>query len=125
MTPQTQSAGGMSRGLAAAKIAFRGLWLASFSLTPEMVPEHERVATRTWQAEWPTMAAMIQATGAARASNGGGRGSALCRRAPDDAQNIDLVAGIIFAERAMNCLRENKSRADGCHKLLDEATGGA
>ncbi len=84
-----------------------------------MVQEHER-GVGGWQAEWPTVAAVIQATGLAAASmaevaEGLTVNSARMRT------NIDATCGAIFAERAMMLLGANLGR-DVAHKLLEEAT---
>jgi 3-carboxy-cis,cis-muconate cycloisomerase len=84
-----------------------------------MVQEHER-GVGSWQAEWSTVAALIQATGAAAASmaevaEGLSVDTARMRA------NIDATHGTIFAERAMMLLGEKLGR-DIAHKLLDQAT---
>jgi 3-carboxy-cis,cis-muconate cycloisomerase len=84
-----------------------------------MVQEHER-AVGTWQAEWPTVAALMQATGVAAAS----MGEVMEGLSVDEARmraNIDATHGVIFAERAMMLLGEKLGR-DVAHKLLDQAT---
>ena len=83
-----------------------------------MVQEHERAAGN-WQAEWPTVAALMQATGAAAASmaevaEGLSVDTARMRT------NIEATNGVIFAERAMMLLGEKLGR-DVAHKLLDQA----
>ena len=84
-----------------------------------MVQEHER-GVGSWQAEWSTVAALIQATGAAAASiaevaEGLSVDTARMRA------NIDATRGVIFAERTMMLLGEKLGR-DMAHKLLDQAT---
>ncbi len=84
-----------------------------------MVQEHER-AVGGWQAEWPTVAGVIQATGLAVASmaevaEGLTVDSARMR------ENIAATRGVIFAERAMMLLGAKVGR-DVAHKLLEEAT---
>jgi len=84
-----------------------------------MVQEHER-AVGTWQAEWPTIATLIQATGVAAAS----MGEVMEGLSVDEARmraNIDATHGVIFAERAMMLLGEKLGR-DVAHRLLDQAT---
>jgi 3-carboxy-cis,cis-muconate cycloisomerase len=73
-----------------------------------MVQEHER-AVGGWHAEWPTVAAMVQATGAAL--------SAMTRVIggldvfPDRMRsNIERTRGVVFAERAMMLLAETAGK---------------
>jgi 3-carboxy-cis,cis-muconate cycloisomerase len=84
-----------------------------------MVQEHER-AVGGWQAEWPTIAAVIQATGLAISSMAevaeGIKVDETRMRA-----NIDATRGTIFAERAMMLLAKKIGR-DVAHKLMEEAT---
>ena len=84
-----------------------------------MVQEHER-ATGSWQAEWPTVAALIQATGASAASMAE-VAEGLTVDVDRMRANIDATQGVIFAERAMMLLGETVGR-DVAHKLLEEAT---
>jgi 3-carboxy-cis,cis-muconate cycloisomerase len=84
-----------------------------------MVQEHER-ATGSWQAEWPTMAALIQTTGAAAASMAE-VAEGLSVDVDRMRANIEATHGVIFAERAMMLLGETLGR-DVAHKLLDQAT---
>ncbi len=84
-----------------------------------MVQEHER-AVGAWQAEWPTVAALMQATGAAVSS----MREVAEGLSVDEARmraNIEATRGVIFAERAMMLLGEKVGR-DAAHKLLDRAT---
>jgi 3-carboxy-cis,cis-muconate cycloisomerase len=84
-----------------------------------MVQEHERAAG-SWQSEWPTVAALMQATGVAAAS----MAEVTEGLSVDGARmraNIEATKGVIFAERAMMLLGEKLGR-DAAHKLLDEAT---
>jgi 3-carboxy-cis,cis-muconate cycloisomerase len=85
----------------------------------EMVQEHERAAG-SWQAEWPTITAVIQATGLAAASMAevaeGLSVDSIRMRA-----NIDATRGVIFAERAMMLMGSALGR-DVAHKVLEEAT---
>ncbi len=89
------------------------------SFLSAMVQEHER-AVGSWQAEWPTVAALVQATGVAAAAMAevaeGLSVDGVRMRA-----NIDATRGVIFAERAMMLLGEKLGR-DVAHKLLEEAT---
>lgn len=83
-----------------------------------MPQEHERAAGG-WQSEWPTVAAIIQATGLASAS----MAEILEGLKVDTARmraNIDSTHGTIFAERAMMLLAPHMGR-DAAHKLLEEA----
>ena len=84
-----------------------------------MVQEHERAAG-AWQAEWPTVAALIQATGAAVAS----MREVAQGLSVDETRmraNIEATRGVIFGERAMMLLGEKVGR-DAAHKLLERAT---
>jgi 3-carboxy-cis,cis-muconate cycloisomerase len=83
-----------------------------------MVQEHER-GVGGWQAEWPTVAAVIQATGLAAASmaetaEGLDVDSARMR------ENIEATRGAVFAERAAMLLGAALGR-DVAHKILEEA----
>ena len=84
-----------------------------------MVQEHERAAGG-WQSEWPTVAGVIQATGAAAAamaevSEGLGVDAEKMRK------NIAATRGIVFAERPLLLLAPLLGR-DVAHKLVEEAT---
>jgi 3-carboxy-cis,cis-muconate cycloisomerase len=84
-----------------------------------MVQEHER-GVGGWQAEWPTVTAVIQATGLAAASmaevaEGLGVDQTRMR------SNIEATHGVIFAERAMMLLGRKVGR-DTAHQLLEKAT---
>jgi 3-carboxy-cis,cis-muconate cycloisomerase len=84
-----------------------------------MAQEHERGAGG-WQAEWATIARVIEDTGLALASmtevSEGLSVDASRMRA-----NIEATGGVIFAERAMMLLGPKMGR-DAAHKLLEEAT---
>jgi 3-carboxy-cis,cis-muconate cycloisomerase len=84
-----------------------------------MVQEHER-GVGGWQAEWPTVAGLIQATGLAVVSmaevSEGLTVDEVRMRA-----NIQSTQGAVFAEKAMMLLSERLGR-DVAHKLLEEAT---
>ena len=84
-----------------------------------MVQEHER-AVGGWQAEWPTIAAVMQATGLAIASMAEVVEGLKVEEARMRA-NIDATQGAIFAERAMMLLARKIDR-DVAHKLMREAT---
>jgi 3-carboxy-cis,cis-muconate cycloisomerase len=88
------------------------------SFLSAMVQEHER-AVGGWQAEWPTVAGIIQATGLAAAS----MAETLEGLTVDPAQmrrNIDATHGAIFAERAMMLLAPHLGR-DVAYKLVEQA----
>src|ERR1019366_3195752 len=70
--------------------------LASF--LSGMVQEHER-AVGGWQAEWPTIAAIIQATGLASASMAEAA-EGLVVHETQMRKNIDATRGAVFAEKA-------------------------
>jgi 3-carboxy-cis,cis-muconate cycloisomerase len=83
-----------------------------------MVQEHERGAGG-WQAEWPTVAAVIQATGLAAAS----MAEAAEALAVDGARmraNIEATHGVVFAERVLMMLGSTLGR-DVAHQLLEQA----
>jgi len=84
-----------------------------------MVQEHERGAGG-WQAEWPTVAAVIQATGLAAASMAE-VAEGLTVDAGRMRTNIEATHGVIFAERVMILLGSTLGR-DVAHQLLEEAT---
>jgi 3-carboxy-cis,cis-muconate cycloisomerase len=84
-----------------------------------MVQEHER-GLGPWQAEWPTIAAAVQATGAAvhamaEVAEGLTVDPARMR------QNIEATQGTIFAEKAMMLLGPSLGR-DVAHQVMEEAT---
>jgi 3-carboxy-cis,cis-muconate cycloisomerase len=114
--PHKRNPSGCVVALAAANRA-PGL-VASF-LSGMAAQEHERAAG-SWQAEWPTVAAVLQATGSASASMAdvaqGLKVDGARMRA-----NIEATKGAVFAERAMMLLGEKLGR-DVAHKLLHEAT---
>ena len=89
------------------------------SFLSAMVQEHER-AVGVWQAEWPTIAALMQAMGVATASMAEAA-EGLSVDAARMRTNIDATRGVVFAERAMMLLGEKLGR-DIAHKLLEEAT---
>jgi len=84
-----------------------------------MVQEHER-GVGGWQAEWPTVSAVIQATGLAAASMAEAAGGLDVNKARMR-EDIDATRGAIFAERAMMLLGAALGR-DVAYKLLEEAT---
>jgi 3-carboxy-cis,cis-muconate cycloisomerase len=84
-----------------------------------MAQEHERGLGGA-HAEWPTVAAVIQATGLA-ASSMAEVAEGLTVDAARMRANIDTTRGAIFAERAMMLLGEKLGR-DRAHKVLEEAT---
>lgn len=84
-----------------------------------MVQEHER-GVGGWQAEWPIVASVIQATGLAAAS----MAEVVEGLSVDPARmraNIEATNGTVFAERAVMLLASKLGR-DVAHKLLEEAT---
>jgi 3-carboxy-cis,cis-muconate cycloisomerase len=83
-----------------------------------MVQEHER-GVGGWQAEWPTVAAVIQSTGLAVASMAEAA-EGLDVEKERMRENIDATHGAIFAERAAMLLGASLGR-DAAHKLLEEA----
>jgi 3-carboxy-cis,cis-muconate cycloisomerase len=73
-----------------------------------MVQEHER-AVGGWHAEWPTIAAIVQATGAALAAMT--QAIAGLEVFPERMRsNIERTRGVIFAERAMMLLAETAGK---------------
>jgi 3-carboxy-cis,cis-muconate cycloisomerase len=84
-----------------------------------MVQEHER-GVGGWQAEWPVVSDVIQATGLAVASMAE-VAEGLTVDPDRMRQNIEATRGVIFAERAMMLLAARLGR-DAAHKLLEEAT---
>lgn len=84
-----------------------------------MVQEHERGAGG-WQAEWATIARVIEDTGLALASM-----TEVAEGLSVDASrmrsNIEATGGLIFAERAMILLGARMGR-DAAHELLEEAS---
>lgn len=83
-----------------------------------MVQEHERGAGG-WQAEWPTVGSIIQATGLAVASMAE-VAEGLTVNAARMRSNIEATHGAIFAERAMMLLGAKLGR-DVAHKILQDA----
>ena len=84
-----------------------------------MIQEHER-GVGGWQAEWPTVSALVQATGVA-AANMAEVTESLTVDPGKMRANIDVTRGVIFAERAMILLGKVLGR-DKAHHLLEEAT---
>jgi 3-carboxy-cis,cis-muconate cycloisomerase len=113
--PHKRNPIGCSLTLAAA-VRVPGLVAAFLSA---MVQEQER-AVGGWQAEWPTVAGIIQAAGLAAASMAE-VAEGLTVDAARMRANIEATHGVIFAERAMMLLGERLGR-DVAHKLLEEAT---
>jgi 3-carboxy-cis,cis-muconate cycloisomerase len=104
-----------------------GVTLAAATRTPGlvasflsgMVQEHER-GVGGWQAEWPTVSSLIQATGVAAASMAEVT-TGLTVDPEKMRANIDATRGVVFAERAMILLGKALGR-DQAHRLLEEAT---
>jgi 3-carboxy-cis,cis-muconate cycloisomerase len=84
-----------------------------------MVQEHER-GVGGWQAEWATVAAIVQATGLAVESMAE-VAEGLTMDEDRMRQNIEATGGAIFAERAMMLLRPALGR-DVAHKVIEQAT---
>jgi 3-carboxy-cis,cis-muconate cycloisomerase len=84
-----------------------------------MVQENER-GVGGWQAEWPTMSAMVRSTGLAAASM-----AEVAEGLTVDAErmriNIRATNGVVFAERAVILLGKALGR-DVAHRVLEEAT---
>ncbi|HEV2988555.1 MAG TPA: 3-carboxy-cis,cis-muconate cycloisomerase [Candidatus Angelobacter sp.] len=87
------------------------------SFLSAMIQEHERAAGG-WQSEWPTVAAIIQATGVAAASMAEVL-EGLTVNPERMKASIEATKGTIFAERAMMLLAPHLGR-DVAHKLLEE-----
>jgi 3-carboxy-cis,cis-muconate cycloisomerase len=84
-----------------------------------MVQEHER-AVGGWQAEWTTVAGVIQSTGLAAASMAE-VAEGLIVDENRMRENIGATHGAVFAERAMMLLAPVLGR-DVAHKIIEEAT---
>lgn len=88
------------------------------SFLSAMVQEHER-AVGGWQAEWPVVASVVQATGVAIASL-----AEVAEGLSVDTEkirvNIGRTNGLIFAEQAMMLLGSKVGR-DVAHKILETA----
>jgi 3-carboxy-cis,cis-muconate cycloisomerase len=83
-----------------------------------MVQEHER-GVGGIQAEWPTVAAAVQATGAAAAAMAGAVGG-LTVNGTRMRANLDATHGVVFAERLSMFLAGRTDRTSG-HALLAQA----
>src|SRR5262249_30922119 len=83
-----------------------------------MLQEHER-AVGGVQSEWPTLAAIVQATGLAAASIAE-IAAGLAIDTVRMRQNIEATQGVIFSERAMMILGAKIGR-DAAHHLLQLA----
>lgn len=84
-----------------------------------MIQEHER-GVGGWQAEWPILADVVQATGLAAAS----MAEAAEGLSADPSRmraNIEATRGVIFAERAALLLSARLGR-DRAHELLSQAS---
>lgn len=84
-----------------------------------MVQEHER-GVGGWQAEWATIADVIQATGAALASMAEAA-EGLDVNEAQMRENISATQGSVFAERVMMLLAPSLGR-DQAHQILEDAT---
>ena len=112
--PHKQNPIGCSVILAAAQ-RVPGL-VASF--LSSMVQEHER-GVGGWQAEWPTVAPIIQATGLALAS-AAEMAEGLSVHKTKMRANLDASEGLVFAERATMLLGAELGR-DVAHKIIEGA----
>jgi 3-carboxy-cis,cis-muconate cycloisomerase len=83
-----------------------------------MVQEHER-GVGGWQAEWPTVAEVVQSTGSAAAAMAEAA-QGLHISAERMRENLDETHGAIFAERAVVLLGAKLGR-EAAHKLVGEA----
>jgi 3-carboxy-cis,cis-muconate cycloisomerase len=97
--------------------AFRVPGLVSMFLS-SMVQEHERAAGG-WQSEWPTISAIVQATGLAISSMAE-VAEGLTVNGARMRDNINATRGTIFAERAMMLLAGKLGR-DVAYKIVEEA----
>lgn len=88
------------------------------SFLSAMVQEHERAAGG-WQSEWPTVASVIQSTGAAAVSMAE-VAEGLSVDPERMRQNVANTKGMIFAERVMMLLAAELGRG-AAHKLLEDA----
>jgi 3-carboxy-cis,cis-muconate cycloisomerase len=88
------------------------------SFLSAMSQEHER-GVGGWQSEWPTIAAIVQSTGAA-ASSMAETASGLSVDTKRMRANLEATNGLIFAERAMMLLAPKIGR-DTAHKLIEAA----
>ncbi len=85
----------------------------------QMVQEQER-AVGGWQAEWPTVAAVIQASGAALASMAE-TAEGLTVNPGRMKQNVESTQGTIFAEKAALLLSAKVGR-EKAHEILERLT---
>ena len=83
-----------------------------------MVQEHER-GVGGWQAEWPTVASVIQTTGLAAASLAE-VAEGLTVDAEQMRKNIEATRGAIFSEKASLLLGQKLGR-EAAHRLLEKA----
>jgi len=87
-----------------------------------MVQEHERAAGG-WQAEWPTVADVVESTGLATAS----MAEVAAGLSVDPARmrsNIEATQGVVFAEKAMMLLAAKLGR-EPAQKILEQAARGS
>jgi 3-carboxy-cis,cis-muconate cycloisomerase len=89
------------------------------SFLSAMLQEHER-AVGGWQSEWPTIAAVIQATGLAVASIAE-IAEGLAVNSTHMRANLDATQGTIFAEKATFLLAKKLGR-NSAQQLLEHAT---
>jgi 3-carboxy-cis,cis-muconate cycloisomerase len=88
------------------------------SFLASMVQEHERAAGG-WQAEWPTVADVIQCTGLAIASMAE-VAEGLSVDATRMRSNIEATHGVVFAEKALMLLAKKLGR-NPAQKIVDRA----
>jgi 3-carboxy-cis,cis-muconate cycloisomerase len=87
-----------------------------------MVQEHERAAGG-WQAEWPTVADVVESTGLATAS----MAEVVAGLSVDQTRmrtNIEATQGVVFAEKAMMLLAAKIGR-EPAQKILEQAARGS
>jgi 3-carboxy-cis,cis-muconate cycloisomerase len=85
----------------------------------QTVQEHER-GVGGWQAEWPTVASVIQATGVALVSMAEAA-EGLTVDAARMKENLNATQGTIFAEKAALLLSPKIGR-EAAHELIERAT---
>jgi len=113
--PQKRNPIGATLALAAAN-RVPGLTAAFLS---QMVQEHERAAGG-WQAEWATIADLVQSTGVAVASMAEAA-EGLTVNEKRMSANIKSRRGTVFAEKA-TLLLSRKIGREAAHRLLEQAT---
>jgi 3-carboxy-cis,cis-muconate cycloisomerase len=112
--PHKQNPVGCALAIAAAARAPQ-LVAAYLSTMPQ---EHER-AVGGWQSEWPTIVALVQATGTA-ASSMAEVAAGLKVDVKRMRENLESSNGIVFAERAMMLLAKKTGRSEA-HEIVQSA----